>query len=75
MFICSCVRGELIITHIRNTIAVHKTGGNFDNWQEIVATMLALLLGLMMSYCPVAYCFEFHAEENDGKGLLYEICW
>jgi len=87
MFIYSCVMGELIITHLRNAIKDHKLGlvtrvwgpilipnRYFENWQEIIAAGLALFLGLMMSHCPVLYCFAFHNENYEGHGLLSETC-
>jgi len=86
MFIYSCVMGELIINHIRNAIKDHKLGfvtkvgpilipnRYFENWQEITSALLALFLGLMMSHCPVLYCFQFHNENYAGHGLLSETC-
>ena len=61
MFIYSCVKGELIVNHLRNEIKDHKLGlitkvgpnpiptKYFDNWQEIMPALLASFLGLMMS--------------------------
>ncbi len=41
----------------------------FRDWQECVSALFALFLDLMMSHCPVLYCFAFHAKNYGGKGL------
>ena len=86
MFTDSCVMGELIIMHLRNAIKDHESGDivkvagipfptrYFADWQGCIAAMLALFLGLMVSHCPVLYCFQFHAEFYEGHGLWSETC-